>query len=135
MAKPIVNEEVVTRVYGSTQQEKKEFGQRLYRAMLQKGMTQSELAKATGLDRMRISSYIRGQSLPRSVDYLKRIAAVLSVKPEDLLPSKIEGEQPLYSTAVSPDGKQMRITADVWVPVAVGAQIVQLLADAALDRD
>lgn len=108
---------------------KEDFGRRVYRIMLAKGMNQSDLARAAGIDRNRVSSYVRGQSLPTGL-FLKKLAEALGVKPTELLPEAMASEAPPpYSMAVSPDGKQMRLVADVWVPTGVGAQIIQLLTD------
>ena len=108
---------------------KEDFGRRVYRLMLAKNMNQSDLARAAGMDRNRVSSYVRGQSLPTGL-FLKKLADALGVKPTDLLPDAMGLEAPPpYSMAVSPDGAQMRLVADVWVPTQVGAQIIQLLTD------
>lgn len=113
---------------------KEDFGRRVYRLMLAKNMNQSDLARAAGMDRNRVSSYVRGQSLPTGL-FLKKLAEALGVKPTDLLPEAVSEAPPPYSMAVSPDGKQMRLVADVWVPTQVGAQIIQMLTDnAAADR-
>lgn len=72
---------------------------------------------------------MRGQSLPTGL-FLTKIAAALGVKPTDLIPDeRLEESAAPYSVVVSPDGKTMRIVADVRVPAQVGAQIIQLLAD------
>ena len=34
-----------------------------------------------------------------------------------------------YAMKVSADGRKMRLTADVWLPTAVGAQIISLLTE------
>lgn len=133
MVKGVLVNEIGHRA-GPPTDEKEAFGRRLYRLMLDKNMTQSDLSRLAGLSRMRISSYVRGQSLPTPL-FLKKLSEALGVEPTDLLPSaRTPDMQPLYSTATSPDGKRMRIVADVWVPTPVGAQIIQLLTDAASDR-
>ncbi|MEP9399930.1 helix-turn-helix transcriptional regulator [Mesorhizobium sp. KR2-14] len=115
---------------------KEQFSKRAYRLMLQKNYNQSDLARAADMDRNRISSYMRGQSLPTGL-FLKKLADALGVKPTDLIPDeRLEKSAAPYSAVVSPDGKTMQIIANVFVPTQVGAQIIQLLADnATADRD
>ena len=108
---------------------KDEFARRVYKLMLNKGMNQSELARASGLERNRISSYVRGVALPTGLS-LTKLASALGVKPTDLLPdSRLDEEKPAYSVSISADGKDMRLTADMWLPVGIGAQVIQLLAE------
>lgn len=109
--------------------DKEAFARRVYKLMLAKGMTQSDLARAAGLERNRISSYVRGAALPTGL-YLKKLADALGVKSTELLPDdRLEAAKPAYSMAVSADGKKMRLAADVWLPTAVGAQIISLLTE------
>ncbi|MCJ7997485.1 helix-turn-helix transcriptional regulator [Rhizobium cremeum] len=106
---------------------KDEFARRVYKLMLNKGMNQSELARASGLERNRISAYVRGVALPTGL-FLTKLASALGVKPTDLLPdSRLDEEKPTYSVLRSADGKDMRLTTDVWLPVDIGNQVVQLL--------
>jgi len=108
---------------------KEEFARRVYKMMLSKGMTQSELARASNLERNRISSYVRGVALPTGLS-LTKLASALGVKPTELLPdSRLDEEKPAYSVSISADGKDMRLTADMWLPVGIGAQVIQLLAE------
>lgn len=68
---------------------KQEFGRRLYRLMLQKGWSQSELARQAGLSRDSVSTYVRGVSLPEAIN-LNKLAEALDVKTTDLLPNHAE---------------------------------------------
>ncbi len=68
---------------------KAEFAKRLYNRIADKGWTQSEFARNCGLARDAISTYVRGRSIP-SPQALEKMATVLSVKPEDLLPNYYE---------------------------------------------
>lgn len=82
--------------HGNRSSTKEEFAKRLYKAMENKGWTQSQLARYAGLNRDAISTYIRGRSIP-SPDSLSKMAKVLDVKAEDLLPKYFESaaqEQP-----------------------------------------
>lgn len=128
MAKNVLTSNEPSRAASPPDVDKKAFGRRLHQIMLAKNLTQSDLARAAGMDRMRISSYVRGQSLPTPL-FLKKLAEALSIDPNELLPDVMPTAAPLYSTAVSPDGRKMRLVADVWVPTPVGAQIVHLLSE------
>ena len=66
---------------------RKEFGHRLRRAMDAKDMNQSDLARAINVQRMAISLYVNGKSLPTRAR-LQKLADALSVDPRDLLPSR-----------------------------------------------
>jgi transcriptional regulator with XRE-family HTH domain len=67
---------------------KQEFGRRLMAVMLDKGWNQSELARASGLGRDAISTYIRGVSFPEPRN-LHKLAAALGTEPEHLLPNAV----------------------------------------------
>ena len=109
--------------------DKEAFARRVYKMMLNKGMTQSDLARAAGLERNRISSYVRGVALPTGLS-LTKLASALGVKPTELIPDDRLGDgKPAYAMKVSADGRKMRLTADVWLPTAVGAQIISLLTE------
>ncbi len=68
---------------------KKEFGQRLFRAMQAKGWNQSQLARYAGLQRDNVSTYMRGKSLPTPAN-LKKLSDILDVSAEELLPNHYE---------------------------------------------
>jgi len=65
---------------------RKEFGQRLFNAMITKDMSQSDLARAADIGRDSVSNYVRGISLPNPTT-LERLAKVLGLQPVDLLPN------------------------------------------------
>lgn len=66
-----------------------EFGRRLYNLMLKKGWRQADLARASGLPRDSISTYVRGTVRPTE-ESLKKVASALGVKPEELFPNILE---------------------------------------------
>jgi transcriptional regulator with XRE-family HTH domain len=115
---------------------KADFGLRLQRALIARGMTQSELArevqtlmgKGRTFGRDNVSKYIRGHALPRD-DRLELMAKVLKVKPEDLL---LPGGRP--TAAMRNPEFEVRSTGDgnSWVrinmslPDAVAIEIMQL---------
>lgn len=92
---------------------RQEFARRLAKTILDRGWSQSDLARASGLGRDAISTYIRGRSLPGPTN-LSKIANALSVGTDELLPNTTEN-------AVDNDqmGFEMRAAAGhpdkVWV--------------------
>ena len=62
---------------------KREFGYRLYRLMLRKGMTQADLSSATGIQQSLLSNYITGKTAP-SFCNADKIAKVLECSMDDL---------------------------------------------------
>lgn len=82
-----------------------EFGRRVYSRMLQHGWNQSDLARAAGLTRDAISTYVRGRSRP-SPSNLTKLATALGVEPQELLPNAVESairdDTPLMEMKVSP---------------------------------
>ncbi len=87
-----------------------EFANRLDKAMLARGWRQSDLARAAGLNREAISSYVRGRNWPTDVS-LQKLAKALGVAPEELLPNKtiaaIREDTPSFQvkTSVNEPGK------------------------------
>lgn len=94
---------------------KQEFGRRLYRLMLEKGWTQSELARQADLPRDSISTYVRGKTLP-TPHTVKKMAEALGMRPEELMPAQIEhaidADNPVFEMKVSPSSPSM-----AWVRV------------------
>lgn len=109
---------------------KEEFGQRVYRRMIELGMWHSELARRAGLPRNNISTYINGGSFPNRQN-LAKLATALEMDPDQLLPrnqTKVRG---------APDGLTMRVLINnpqrAWLSInqevstSVAAQILALL--------
>lgn len=67
---------------------KQEFGRRLQRLLVERGLNQSELARRAGVGRDSISTYIRGRSFPEP-KALSKVAGALGVSPQELLPNTI----------------------------------------------
>lgn len=65
-----------------------EFGRRLQHLHLAKGWNQSDLARAAGLGRDAISTYINGRSFPEPKSLLA-LAEALQVDPSELLPNSV----------------------------------------------
>lgn len=68
---------------------KQDFGRRLYKLMIAKGWTQSELSRQAGIARDSVSTYVRGVSLPEPLN-LERLAKALGVTAVELLPNHVE---------------------------------------------
>lgn len=112
--------------------EKEAFKRRLYKLMLEKGLSQSDLARKAGLERNRISSYVRGVSLPTGLS-LKKVADALGVKPGEILPDqRLTDAPPPVKVVFSPDHTKVRITVDTWLPTAIGTDIIKLIGDHAI---
>jgi len=77
----------------SSEMARLEFAKRLQRAMVTKGLNQSELARRAGMQlgrpfgRDSVSQYIRAETLPNP-ERLRALALVLEVSEGDLLPSR-----------------------------------------------
>jgi transcriptional regulator with XRE-family HTH domain len=91
---------------------RQEFGKRLYDLILEKGWTQSELARRAGVLRDSISSYVNGKILPEPLN-LKKLADALDVSSEDLLPNyteqAIETQAPVMEIITSGEDPQRSI--------------------------
>jgi transcriptional regulator with XRE-family HTH domain len=94
---------------------KQEFSRRLYNMMLQRNMSQSDLARAAGLGRDAISTYINAKVFPEPKS-LAKVARALGVEPHELLPntliSAIDSEVPaleIKQAAGHPDKVWIRV--------------------------
>ncbi|MGB0467517.1 MAG: helix-turn-helix domain-containing protein [Pontibacterium sp.] len=110
---------------------KQEFGKRLYALMMQKGMNQSDLARASKLGRDSISTYVRGRSVPTPQN-LEKLCAVLSVAPDELYPNYAANaaaiEEPvLQIKQVADDTNMMWLTVNMKVDAATAIQVMQIL--------
>lgn len=116
---------------------RKEFAQRLYRRLGQKGMTQSDLSRATGLGRDSISAYANGKALPTAGN-AKKIADVLDCMITDLIPNYELGEtsktqSPFYIDPVNRPG-EARINIAEWLDIDTARKIVDLYLAAMAKR-
>lgn len=84
-AMPPVMEPVTTQITPKALT-RQEFGRRLHQRMLEKEWNQSDLARASGLGRDSISTYVNGKTFPTPLA-LSKMAKALVCKPEDLLPN------------------------------------------------
>lgn len=110
-----------------------EFGRRLYRLLLSKGWSQSELARRANLPRYAVSVYVRGKSLPTPGN-VKRLAAALGVPETSLLPNIAEDaigddEAPAFEMKVSataPNAAWLRVNQ--LVSTATAMKVAELLS-------
>lgn len=103
---------------------KQEFGRRLQSLILERNWNQAELARAAGLGRDSISTYIRGTVFPDPKN-LKKIADALGMTPQQLMPSEMaavmDAEVPaleIRQSASDPNKVHIRINRTVTVEQA-----------------
>ena len=139
---------------GRTQYEKLElerFARKLHEAMINKGLSQSDLAAeiwgrttdARGYDvakgRDRISVYLQGKSIPDPKN-LTKIADVLGMKVEELAPditaSTVEKENPeIAMTAIAGHADKVFLRVNKLVPLEMAARIISMLSEKADKKD
>jgi transcriptional regulator with XRE-family HTH domain len=118
---------------------KREFGQRLKRALVEKGMSQTDLAKAAAkytpdkqFGRDLVSSYVNGRYVPNPVN-LEALASALKISPEDLLPMannlprRGETTPPLDFRIIGEDRASLRVNQVV--SLATALKVAQLIND------
>lgn len=115
---------------------KQEFGRRLDRMMVNKGWSQSELARRAGLPRDSVSTYIRGRVLPTDKS-LRKLAKALDCEPTEILSNHVESateeDHPSIDMKVSPsapDKAWLRI--DALVPVATAVKVIGIINEGAV---
>lgn len=104
-----------------------------------KGWIQADLARATGLPKDSISTYVRGVALPTPRS-LKKLAEQLDVDPVDLLPNAtqnaIENDKPsleIRTSASAPNVAWLQVNRLVTLRTATA--VAELLAQDVADRD
>lgn len=124
--------------------EMQEFGRKLQEFMNEKGMNQSDVARAmwgetvdargntVAKNRDRISQYLAGKSFPEPQN-LAKLAEVMGVKPEELAPdvvaSAVEREDPAVQlTAVTGHMDKVYLRVNTLVSMSVAAQVIALLS-------
>jgi len=111
---------------------KSEFAKRLYNAIMAKGWTQSEFARNCDLARDAISTYVRGRSVP-SPPSLEKMACVLGMRPEELMPNYYEAahnkQEPTFEIRAVPNEEgymwlrlNMRLPKEVALKIFLMAQ-------------
>lgn len=94
---------------------KADFGRRLQALILEKNWNQAELARAAGLGRDSISTYIRGQVFPDPKN-LKKLADALGMTPQQLYPQAM-------STAMDVEIPTLEIRQSITEPNKVHLRI------------
>lgn len=135
----IASPQVIPDVRGQQDQRKLEFGRRLQQLCLQRGWTQSELARrAKGehgepMGRDAISTYIRGRSWPEPVN-LQRLARAFDISVEDLLggvaPAGSEAPPILEIRQAAGNPDQVWIRINRMVTAEQAAQIFNIIREA-----
>lgn len=110
---------------------KREFGRRLQSLILERNWNQAELARAAGLGRDSISTYVKGTVFPDPKN-LKKIADALGMTPQQLMPSEmiavLDSEVPaLEIRQSSADPSKVHIRINRTVSVEQAAQIFSIL--------
>jgi transcriptional regulator with XRE-family HTH domain len=98
-----------------------DFGARIKDLLRERNWNQSDLARATGLGRDSISTYINGTTRPTPKN-LGKIAQALGVEARDLLPShaKAEVNETILEMSQLPDGMvRLRVLKSVTLDQAV----------------
>lgn len=119
---------------------KQDFGRRLYKLMMAKGWSQSELARRAGIARDSVSTYVRAVSMPEPLN-LERMARALGVSATDLLPNHIEAaideDVPSLELRVSTANNKLSwLRVNRLVTVDTAMKVISLLdADVVPDRD
>lgn len=108
-----------------------EFAKTLYKKMMDKGWTQSDLSRASNVGRDSISNYIRGKTIP-SPQNLQKLADALSLDPVDLYPNfslKASAlDMPAVQTRILPsDPKFMYLEVNCKLPTEVALEIQALI--------
>lgn len=128
-----------TRVHGKTattrmtpkRLSKQQFAQRLYELMESKDWHQSDLARASGLARNNISTYMNARSLPEPKS-LRALARVFKVKPEELLPNymanAVERDLPEFEIkSIAGDVENVWLRVDRMVSKTTAYRVMEIL--------
>jgi len=110
---------------------RQEFGKRLYNFMMRKQMTQSDLARASGMGRDSISQYVRGRSVP-SPKNLQKLCDALDVEPDVLFPNYDAQanavEQPtLEMKSIEADAENFWLRINMKVPAMKAMEVMKIL--------
>lgn len=111
---------------------KLQFGKIIKKLILEKGWTQSELARRAGLPRDSVSVYVRGKSLP-TPQSLHRLASALGVKAQELLPIEnidVSDTSPAFEVKVTPNNPGMAwVRFNQQVSMSALAKITEILSN------
>jgi len=110
---------------------KQEFAKRLYKMLVARDMTQSELARKAEIGRDSISQYVRGMNVPQPKN-LRKIADALKVEPEELFPNyeaaSVEDELPEQNfKGVTGDPDHMWVRLNIKLPKAKALEVMRII--------
>lgn len=117
----LVADDIRTTGVRSRQQAKQTLSRKIRLRLLELNMTPAELARKAGLSRDNVSTYMRASSLP-STESLAMLAHGLDMKPEDLLPTRLD------TTYSDPDKPTLEITATPSQPGKAWLRVEQLVS-------
>jgi hypothetical protein len=126
--------------------ENQQFARRLHQAMTDKGMNNSDLARAlwgetqdtkgykVAKNRDRIAVYLRGEGLPAPAT-LHKMASILAVPKEELVPDlttpTIDRSHPeVAMKMISGDANKVQLQINGVVPLSVAVEIIKLYEQA-----
>jgi transcriptional regulator with XRE-family HTH domain len=112
---------------------RQELARRLAKALQDRDMNQSDLARASGLPRELISTYVRGVSFPTPKS-LRRICDALHMKPDDLVPASMgmvaQDEVPAFAmTEIAGQRGAVWLRVNRMVPASAAAKIFAILQE------
>lgn len=134
MKSQLTDGEIADTPRGLVEMSRAEFAQRLYNILLEKGWTQSELARRAELPRDNVSMYVRAKSSP-TPQSLKKMADALGMSPSELYPtyavaSVATDDLPSFDMKMSAsDPSKAYIRVNRLVRAGTAAKIAALLAD------
>lgn len=117
----LVADDIRTTGVRARQQAKQALARKIRMRLLELNMTPAELARKAGLSRDNVSTYMRASSLP-STESLALLAHGLGLKPEDLLPTRLD------TTYSDPDRPTIELTATPSQPGKAWLRIDQLVS-------
>lgn len=104
-----------------------DLGRRINEKMQEKNWNQSDLARAAGIGRDSVSTYIRGMVMPTPAN-LKQLADALNCKPEDLLPASEREQETMFELRQTGDGRVF-VKINRAVSIQQAASIFEILRD------
>jgi transcriptional regulator with XRE-family HTH domain len=114
---------------------RREFSKRLKARLAELGINQSDLARASGMSKDAISTYLRERSIPTR-ENLKKIGDALQVDPAQLLPSAYADApagQPVIMNMLPSGRVRLRVDADVRLPAAT--KILEIVSNETADAE
>lgn len=118
---------------------KKEFARRLSKRMMEKGLSQSDLARRMSkvigapFGRDLISNYVRAKNIPQP-ENLKHLADILDCRPEDLLPPGTVGsadssEAPKFEMRTLKEGESVWLRINAVLPWSAALEVARIIKE------